>query len=163
MKSTPTSFDETTSPCPLTRRIRRSSRASSAINKKGVSQLLVAIQNSPYLAARAQVDLPNHDGQTPLLLAASKGCIRDVTLLVSERHANINYADKRGTTPLIAAVENEHHDVVDYLCNKSADIDRKKINGESALDLASRKENGPITNCLESDQASKYARENTSS
>ena len=140
-----------------------------ATNKKGVSPLLVAIQSSPhevirYLAARAQVDLPNHDGQTPLLLSASKGSIRDVTLLVSERQANINCADKRGTTPLIAAVENGHHDVVDYLCNKSADMDRKKNNGESALDVARRMdENGPITTCLENHQASKYAVENTSS
>ena len=53
------------------------------------------------------MDLPNHDGQT----LALKGSVRDVKLVVSKRHANINCADKRGTSTLIAAVENGRHDV----------------------------------------------------
>ena len=62
-------------------------------------------------AARANVDLANKNGTTPLFFAAQNGDHEVVTALIAAG-ATVELAAKDGTTPMDVASRKGHHDIV---------------------------------------------------
>ena len=67
------------------------------------------------------VNMEDNDGNTALLLAASRGQLRVVQKLIREG-ANINVANKNGYTPLMQAARNGHPQTVRALLEAGADM-----------------------------------------
>lgn len=86
------------------------------------------------LIKHAKLGARNSYGETALMLAAAKGNLETIKLLV--RHgAEINPS---GWNPLIYAAWQGKTDVVKYLLDKGADIDAVSPSGISALMMATR-------------------------
>lgn len=115
-------------------------------NPDGLTPLLAAALNGSadvaqlLLLAGATVDLSLRPGSiTPLMLACWHGH-EDVALLLLEHGANIEQADTlRGYTPLQWAVNNNHLDTAALLLDRGARIDHVSLNGETALQIANKK------------------------
>ncbi|MHC4251452.1 MAG: ankyrin repeat domain-containing protein, partial [Planctomycetota bacterium] len=78
------------------------------------------------LAAGADVNAGDVDGQTPLHHAVSEGCLEDVELLI-EAGANVNAKDRNGTTPLYCCgfIEGKgfHKGVLDALLEAGVEVE----------------------------------------
>jgi len=76
------------------------------------------IYNDPYQLIKGvvglKIDLPNHHGETALMIASKNGALDIVTLLL-EHHANRCIKNKKGQTALNLAQQNNHADVVNAL------------------------------------------------
>jgi ankyrin repeat protein len=84
----------------------------------------------------AGIESRNDRGLTPLHGAAYSGDIGTVRLLV-ESGAVVNDADNIfKVTPLIVAAEEGHADVISFLANRGADLERTERAGYSALSRA---------------------------
>ena len=90
------------------------------------------------IAKGARLDAQNHQGDTPLAIAAQLGWAEGVQLLLS-RGASVDLANSRGETPLILAVQRRDLPTVRLLLARGANP-RKTDNvaGYSALDYARR-------------------------
>ena len=77
----------------------------------------------------ADLNKANNNGETPLIVAAKKGHIKFVKTFV-EKGASIDAADKNGDTALILAKRENRHDVVLYLLNKEALIEKRSEQDE---------------------------------
>jgi ankyrin repeat protein len=86
------------------------------------------------LVKHAKLGARNRYGETALMLAAAKGNLEMIKLLV-QHGAEINLS---GWNPLIYAAWQGKTDVVKYLLEKGADIDSVSPNGISALMMAAR-------------------------
>lgn len=73
---------------------------------------------------------------TPLMLAAQKGRLEAITLLLSIEKVDINIVLKNKKTALMYAAENGHLEIVEHLLNRGADINAKSIFNETALIFA---------------------------
>ncbi len=74
------------------------------------------------LDAGADVESPNGDGQTALMLAARIGSL-DVAKLLVERGADVNAKEAwRGQTALMWAVDNNFPELTQYLIDNGADV-----------------------------------------
>jgi len=102
--------------------------------------LMIAIQNDCeemfrlLVRQKARLDARNQYGETALMLAAAKGNLEQVKLMV-EHGAKINIA---GWNPLIYAAWRGRTEVVKYLLDQGAEIDAVSPNGISALMMAAR-------------------------
>jgi ankyrin repeat protein len=113
-----------------------------ARDKVGETALLYAIDPGgdtenikALLDAGADVDIPNVDGETPLMRAADWGSVNVLRMLL-EKSANPNLKGWRGKTALmIAAKDGEYESVVLLLAHKS-DAKLKDNSGNTALSLA---------------------------
>lgn len=86
----------------------------------------------------ANVNIRNHRGETPLLLAALLGWEEGAKLLL-DRGATVDLANSKGETPLILAVQRRDLAMVRLLLGKGADPKRSdSVAGFSALDYAKR-------------------------
>ena len=74
-----------------------------------------------HLLKNITVDCRTIDGKTPLYLAASRGNLHAVEVLV-HNGADVNACDSEGYTPLIAALIGNHKNVVEYLIKSGADV-----------------------------------------
>lgn len=74
-------------------------------------------------------------GQVPLLIAAQKGAIETVKLLVAHG-ANVNVANAEGKTALMFSVTSGQLPLVQYLLDSGANIDATDVNGLTALRMA---------------------------
>lgn len=83
---------------------------------------------------RARLNIRNRNGETAVSIAAFKGNLSYVKLLV-EAGADVNLY---GWPPLTYAAYNGHTQIVDYLLKRGAQIDAKTENGSSALFFAAR-------------------------
>ena len=85
-------------------------------------------------------------GMTALLLAAREGALAGVQALV-EVGADLNVADRDGTTPLVMAIINRHNDVAALLAEKGADVNAADSSGMTALYAAvDMRQVGPLIN-----------------
>ena len=66
------------------------------------------------------VNKADGDGTTPLIWAATMGCLKVVKLLLAKEGININLSHKNGKTPLSMAVQEGHDEVVSVLKRKIA-------------------------------------------
>lgn len=113
-------------------------------NLRGETALLVAIGNRDsvwtqfLLQNGANPDLPDTDGETPLIAASRIGFIDAVDWLL-DHGASVDGANRRGETALIVAVQQRQAPVVRMLLQKGADPDRSDAAaGYSARDYARR-------------------------
>ena len=83
---------------------------------------------------RARLNVRNRNGETAVSIAAFKGNLSYVKLLV-DAGADVNLY---GWSPLIYAAYNGHAQIVDYLLRRGARIDATTENGSSALFFAAR-------------------------
>jgi ankyrin repeat protein len=110
---------------------------------KGQSCLYIAIQNGfpsvleVLLAAKADVEVQDIGGVTPLLLAAQKGDRQMVSLLL-EHQARVNAKDQNDFTPLMGAIVNQHPEIVKMLLAAGADVNAVNQEGKSVLGFAAR-------------------------
>jgi ankyrin repeat protein len=68
-------------------------------------------------------DIKTEEGCTPLYLACNAGHYDTVLMLLEERKAKINLADKKGKTPLFIACEKNRETIVHLLLGKGASVD----------------------------------------
>lgn len=97
--------------------------AAAAGSTECVRELLSAVAGSSRRGS-AYVGSRNHEGESALYLAAQRGYLAVVRLLVNAR-ANINQSTNDGSCPIYAAVDGGHKEVVELLIRKGA-----KINGK---------------------------------
>jgi ankyrin repeat protein len=87
---------------------------------------------------KADSDTLDDKGRSPLLLAASNGCLR-LSRKLLQLGCNIEIQDPEGDTPLAAAAANGHEDVVKLLLEHKADPENANQYGETPLDRAEEK------------------------
>ena len=85
-------------------------------------------------------------GMTALLLATREGSLAG-TRALAEAGADLNLADRDGTTPLIMAIVNRHNDVAALLIEKGAELNAADSTGMTALYAAvDLRQLGPLIN-----------------
>ncbi|XP_072770891.1 putative palmitoyltransferase ZDHHC13 isoform X1 [Nerophis lumbriciformis] len=91
-----------------------------------------------YLIAKGQeVDGPDCNGQTPLMLAAQKIIGPEPTNFLIKNNASVSAVDKvNRNTPLHCAVLAGNVDAAHVLLEAAASLDQENVNGHTPLDLA---------------------------
>ncbi|CAL8245626.1 unnamed protein product [Lota lota] len=91
-----------------------------------------------YLMAKGQeVDSPDYNGQTPLMLAAQKIIGPEPTNFLIKNNASLSSVDKvNRNTALHCAVLAGNVDAADVLLEAGASVDAENINGHTPIDLA---------------------------
>ncbi|VDM97292.1 unnamed protein product [Thelazia callipaeda] len=93
-------------------------------------------RNLPLIIGCIQnIDIPDKNGRTPLMLASSQGHVFTCKQLI-EYGADIDAIDESGRTPLIIAAMNGFLDVCKLLVNSGADEGHKDNDGAVALHYA---------------------------
>lgn len=122
---------------------------------EGVSALCLATQLGrlevvkALLEAKANLTLPYSDGSTPLMMAVSKGFTEVIKVLLETR-ANpngIHHSNNSDITPLHLAIKRKNQSSFNLLLEYKADPNQK-VNGQSALCLASSLGNIEVVNTL---------------
>lgn len=109
--------------------------------REGALHIVTRRNDATYLRVLLQqddVDMNIQDGRgnTPLLIAAERGWVEGVQILIRYR-ANVNLANVSGETPLIRAVQVHNVDIVRQLLAAGANPDRTdNVTGKSARDYA---------------------------
>ncbi|KAF5025948.1 hypothetical protein F66182_1983 [Fusarium sp. NRRL 66182] len=93
------------------------------------------------------IDLPDYDGATPLILAAAEGGLRAVQALL-EAGADVNAVDARNQTALFYAVLGSSGDIARTLLEHGADPDISCITGHSPLELTVGNNNAELARIL---------------
>ena len=83
--------------------------------------------------ANVDVNERNYAGITPLTVAAEKGNMAIIKLLVEEGSASVNLTSSYGVTPLIAAAAAGQREAVEYLIKNGTDVTAKDDLGKTAL------------------------------
>ncbi len=92
------------------------------------------------LQFRADVNVTDGHGGTPLVAASLNGAVECVRLLLSNR-ADVNKPTKNGTsTPLHKAAQRGHSKIIRMLIVEGADRDLKNGQGKTALELVDEQE-----------------------
>ncbi|MBA3954066.1 ankyrin repeat domain-containing protein [Candidatus Dependentiae bacterium] len=84
------------------------------------------------LARKANPNLSDKFGNTPLMIASDKG-LMPIAKVLLEAGANPNIQTKSGTTALLLAALKGHTEMVRFLLNAGADTNLKDENNETAL------------------------------
>lgn len=84
---------------------------------------------------RIYIDQTDHDGSTPLLIAAGQVQFNIVQTLI-DAGANLNAANKYGFTPLYIAAHENNLQTLQLLINASANINIPAKNSETSLGAA---------------------------
>eukprot|EP00930_Biecheleria_cincta_P039921 TRINITY_DN27395_c0_g1_i1.p1 TRINITY_DN27395_c0_g1~~TRINITY_DN27395_c0_g1_i1.p1 ORF type:complete len:1417 (+),score=220.45 TRINITY_DN27395_c0_g1_i1:168-4253(+) len=81
-------------------------------------------------APEASPNQPDHQGQTPLFLAAFTGLQASVELLLTQR-SDIEISDDRGQTAIFAAVRSGTRGILSLLLERSADVNHRDKDGRT--------------------------------
>ncbi|AWX53659.1 ankyrin repeat domain-containing protein [Brevibacillus brevis] len=100
-----------------------------------------------FLKAGIDPNLPNKEGEIPIVKAALNGNVAIVNLLINA-NASINLPNSNGTTALMAAAANNQLIIVQLLLQKEANIEAKDNDDYNALMLAIRNGDIEITKTL---------------
>ncbi|KAM6897537.1 ankyrin repeat and SOCS box protein 3 [Xenentodon cancila] len=95
--------------------------AAAAGSQGCVQEILSAVSGGSPRGARAYVNSLTHEGESACYLAARRGHLAVVRLLL-KAHADINQLTNDLSCPLYAAVDNGHQDVVKVLVSKGAEV-----------------------------------------
>ena len=87
------------------------------------------------LAAGADANMEDGEGQTSLFYAALKGDVAFVKLLI-QKQVDVNKASSIGVTPLMLAVASGKLEMVKLMLKQKADIDKWSQTGLSAINMA---------------------------
>lgn len=84
-------------------------------------------------ALRTRINMNSKDrhGRTAISLAAEKGCLKTVELLLN--HSDPNLSDRNGMTPLMWACKMGRYDVIEMLAQRGANLSPKDKKGKTAL------------------------------
>ena len=111
--------------------------------------IVIADRDGPWvsylISQRANVNLADNQGITPLMLAVQIGYVEGVEALLAAR-ARVDVANTSGETPLMFAVHARNTDVMRVLLQAGADPDRRDNSGRSARDYARLRGANDITN-----------------
>ncbi len=121
------------------------------LDTNGQPALLVALQGESTKAAKVlmdakgiDIDVRNHAGETPLMMAALKGEADLATALVAHGAA----VQKDGWTPLHYAATGGNADIVKLLLSKGAKMEARSPNGSTPLMMAARYANEGAVDAL---------------
>ncbi|MBN3273688.1 ZDH13 Palmitoyltransferase, partial [Polyodon spathula] len=103
-----------------------------------------------YLLAKGQnVDMPDLNGQTPLMLAAQKIIGPEPAHILLKFNASVSAVDKvYKNTPLHWAVTSGNADAAHFILEAGADVDARNAKGETPLDLAHQVRNSLLIHML---------------
>jgi len=99
------------------------------------------------------------DDSTPLHVASSRGHLDVVRCLVEDAEADKDLQDADDETPIMWALIEDKHEVVEYLLSSGADVSKVDINGMTALHRAIMETNIRISRALISAGADVNARD----
>ncbi len=119
----------------LIRKEQNSKRLFDAVNRGDKEAAKDLLELGP---DEININVKNRYDQTPLHIAAEKGCTETVELLLKEG-ADINAENSDGQTPLHEAVWNGYTETVKLLLDKKANVNTKDNYGKTALDYASER------------------------
>lgn len=112
------------------------------------------------LSARADTNAPDGHGRTPLWLAASVGDVKIVEMLLPHKPSPLSSCCTCKLTILHIAVQNRHHDMVQFLLETFYYIKREKFldatdaKGETPMFKATRNNDLEMVDILITDSAS---------
>ncbi|XP_078405631.1 putative palmitoyltransferase ZDHHC13 [Cetorhinus maximus] len=125
------------------------------VDREGFTCLHLAVQfqHMPiiaYLVAKGQdVDTPDMNGQTPLMMGASRIIGPEPTRFLTKLNASVNAVDKvHRNTPLHWAVISGNVAALNVLLDAGANVEVKNAMGETPLGLAQQNRNPWIIHCL---------------
>ena len=109
--------------------------------EKGATPLFAAAQQGHVEIVRLLMNAPGinpglgsfREGTSPLAVAALLGRVEVVKMFLSFRQVNINIRQYDGATPLFAAVQNDHPEVVELLISEGADATIPLLDGTTPL------------------------------
>jgi ankyrin repeat protein len=102
-----------------------------------------------FLAAGFDVNKPNAAGYTGLMVAAERGRL-DIVKLLLDHKADLNVAGRDGSTALMLAAENNQPEILKLLISRGADPNRQDNNGWTAVLKASYQGNAKCIEVLAS-------------
>jgi ankyrin repeat protein len=100
-----------------------------------------------------------HVGSLALIVAARSGNL-DVTRLLVEAGADIDFQQRWGHTALMTAAKNGHLDVVKFLMERGTNLFLKDKNGDTAIIIATENDHAEIATMLKQAGAKYKARPN---
>ncbi|KAJ7390421.1 hypothetical protein OS493_025120 [Desmophyllum pertusum] len=119
-------------------------------------QFILAIQTGDLLYVEKHLKRPGTEinaevrhGRNALHYAADAGKLPIIRFLVQSMAAIIDYQDDDGMTPLMAAVDKDHLNAVDFLLKEGADPFIKDETDKTVFDIARDKEFTKIQKLLE--------------
>lgn len=123
-------------------------------NKSGNTALMIAAANGNtemlrmlIYMAKANVNIQDCYGNTPLMWAVVKGYAEIVNILINA-NADVNIQNHEGRTALIYAVGEENKDIVEILVKANADLNIKDHKDKTALIYAKQIGKEDIVNFL---------------
>ena len=102
-----------------------------SINKDARDGNIEAVKQ--HLAAGADVNAKDEDGETPLHYTVYKGH-KEIAELLIEKGADVDAGNSFGSTPLHNAAIDGHTEIVELLIAKGADVNAKADTGWTPLD-----------------------------
>ena len=97
-------------------------------------------------------------GAGEIIAAVESGELERVEALIEEKPGLVNASGNTGMTPLHWAAAKEQGEILEYLIEKGADVNKKNYIRETPLDVAKRKRKGEMQALLEK-HGGRYAKD----